>query len=185
MGADLSANLEFLKFFVRILLGASLSAATAWGQMETPATGGLPSGPRLVDPGAAQVTPTPSDRSKPSQRSRQVAPTRGPTAGKPLPLPLSERDPYLSELGTILGASQDPLEVHLCFAVKAELTNIQIGQGAALSEALALRAGYRPLFVSHGTEVEPNKFNVVVGTVDQLRNFIPDQEAKIIQKGYL
>ena len=178
-------SLKFLRFCGTMLLGAaSLSVATAWGQVETPASAGSPSGPRLVDPVSPQITPTPADRSKPLPKSRQAAPTRSPIVVKPA-VPLSQRDPYLSELGTILSASQDPLEVHLCFAAKSELTNIQIGQGAALSEALALRAGYRPLFVSHGPEPEPNKFNVVIGTVDQLRNFIPDQEAKLVQKGYL
>ena len=181
----------FLKSFGSLLFCSGLLVATGRGQPSPSPGEAQLSGPQLIAPEAVpQVTPTPAERlQKASPKSRQN-PAKGPIAAKtPIaakaPVPLSERDPFLSELGLILGASADPLEVHLCFAAKTDLTNIQIGQGAALSEALALRAGYRPLFISHGAQPEPNQFNVVVGTVDELRDFIPDQDAKLVTKSYL
>jgi hypothetical protein len=97
----------------------------------------------------------------------------------------SPRDPYLSELGTILGASERPLELHLCFAGAQYLSDVQVAQGSVLAEALALRAGYRPLLVSYGPQLEPEKFNVLIGTVDQLRNLISGQDEKRISNGYI
>jgi cellulose synthase operon protein B len=97
----------------------------------------------------------------------------------------ADRDPYLSELGAILGRSQLPLEVHLCFAGSDNLSEADVAQGALLAEALALRAGYRPLMVSYGPQLEPEKFNVLIGTVYQLRNLISDQDVKRITNGFL
>ncbi|MBV9491820.1 MAG: cellulose biosynthesis cyclic di-GMP-binding regulatory protein BcsB [Verrucomicrobia bacterium] len=91
----------------------------------------------------------------------------------------------MSDLDAILSASSEPCEVHICFAGSSDLTDLQLTHGAAISQALALRANYRPLLISHGAEPEPGKFNVVVGTVEQLRNYLTDQEAKRITKGYL
>jgi hypothetical protein len=99
--------------------------------------------------------------------------------------PSPERDPYLSELGAILGASQVPLSVHLCFAGAEKLGDLEIRWGALVAEALALRAGYRPLQLSYGPQLEPESFNVLIGTVDQLRDLIPGPDGTHIASGYI
>jgi cellulose synthase operon protein B len=107
-------------------------------------------------------------------------------AGEELPVgPLSQSDPNLSQLDQILRESDQPLKVHLCFAGGQNLGEAQIAQGAALTQALALHAGYRPLLISHGAQLETGKFNVLVGTVDQLRNYISPEDMPRIVKGYL
>jgi hypothetical protein len=102
-----------------------------------------------------------------------------------LPATTSQGDPKLSELDRILRASQEPLELHLCFAGQQELTTAQVAQGAALTQAFALHAGYRPLLISHGPQLERDKFNVLIGTVDQLRYFLPIEDADHVVKGYI
>jgi Bacterial cellulose synthase subunit len=95
------------------------------------------------------------------------------------------RDPYLSELDTILSASQTPLQVHLCFAGAQNLSDAEVAQGALVAQGLALRAGHRPLLLSYGPQLQPEKFNVLIGTVDQLRDFIPDPDGAQITNGYI
>jgi Bacterial cellulose synthase subunit len=137
--------------------------------------------PRTAPPG------TRSERPKTIPRSGASTPSPTPAAKprKSPALPLADRDPNLSDLDAILGSSTNPLPVHVCFASSVELTDVQIAQGAALIQALGLHAGYRPLVTSYGSEVVREKFNVIIGPVDQVRNFISDQEAKKITKGYV
>ncbi len=97
----------------------------------------------------------------------------------------STREPYLSELDQILSASANPLEICIRFADAEILNDYQIAQGAAIAQALALRAGYRPIHAAPEAELVPGRFNVVVGTVDQLRSEIPSADLKKIQRGYI
>lgn len=164
----------------------------------------IPVHAQMVDPSPAALRPTDSSRAATAQtapeaspnrertrillgRVRQAAPTPAlPAAEAKSPAPvLNRHEPYLSDLDAILSASAQPCELHLCFAGSPELTDVQIAQGAAATQALALRAGYRPLIVSHGPDPEPGKFNVLIGTVEQLRAYFTDQEAKRITKAYL
>ncbi|MBV9275472.1 MAG: cellulose biosynthesis cyclic di-GMP-binding regulatory protein BcsB [Verrucomicrobia bacterium] len=75
--------------------------------------------------------------------------------------------------------------VHLNFVGPQELTNVQVAQGASIVQALALWAGYRPLWVSHGPNIVEDQFNVVIGTVSDCRNFLSQQEADQITNGFL
>ncbi|MBV9997601.1 MAG: cellulose biosynthesis cyclic di-GMP-binding regulatory protein BcsB [Verrucomicrobia bacterium] len=160
---------------------------------------------QLVDPNAAALRPAdPAARGAETQaapdpsssrvrtrtvlgRIRQPSPAAAaPTADSKSAAPASGRhEPYLSDLDTILSASAQPCEIHLCFAGGPELSDVQLAQGAAVTQALALRAGYRPLIVSHGANPELGKFNVLIGTVEQLRGYFTEQEAKRITTGYL
>ena len=137
-------------------------------------------------------------RATPSASARVVRPKSAPVISSsprlPVPAavpvkspapPLVNRDPYLSDLDEILGNSDKPLPVHVCFPDKAELSDVQIAQGASISQALALHAGYRPLLPSYGPELVPDQFNVIIGTVEQTRRFLSEQEAKKITKGYV
>ena len=113
-------------------------------------------------------------------------PTPTPPAARKGPrLPLANREPDLSDLDAICGNSDKPLLVHLCFPDSADLTDIQIAQGAGVAEALALHAGYRPLLTSSSPQIVVDQLNVIIGTVDHLHNFISEQETKKISKGYV
>ena len=170
---------RFLPHLLAIEIIAALCAAN--GQNVTPS----PSLPKQAP--AAQMQSAESTQSGLGAEPIPDPPPSAPGAASgQMPLPsTSQRDPYLSELGTIFGASQQALELHLCFAGVQDLSDSQVAQGAVLAEALALRAGYRPLLVSYGPELEPEKFNVLIGTVDQLRTLIPEQDTKHISKGYI
>ena len=98
---------------------------------------------------------------------------------------IPEGELVLSGLGQIFAADTRPLELHLCFAGSGELDDMQIARGAAVSQAIALRAGYRPVYVSYGVRPVANKFNILVGTVTELGNQLSESDAKKIQHGYL
>jgi hypothetical protein len=165
-----------------MLIKTGLLATGAIAQLVTPSPTAL-----VVPQSQEPARPAPSgiraERSKAVTRGGRGAPAAKPP--KSPALPLADRDPNLSDLDAILGNSAEPLPVHLCFANTVELTDVQIAQGAALTQALALHAGYRPLLTSYGPEVVRDKFNVIVGTVDQVRNFISDLDAKKITEGYI
>ena len=145
-----------------------------------------PSSVETLKPAEPIHTPLPT-----SIRPRAKAvPTAGPTttaapARKGPLVPLANREPNLSDLDAICGSSDKPLPVHLCFPDSAELTDVQVAQGAGVAEALALHAGYRPLLTSYSPQIVPDQLNVIVGTLDQLHNFISEQETKKISKGYV
>lgn len=149
---------------------------------------------RPADPSRVTAAQTAPETSPYRERTRSILGRARPAASTPAspaadaknPAPVANRhDPYLSDLDALLSASAQPCELHLCFAGDPELTDVQIAQGAAITQALALRAGYRPLIISHGPDPEPGKFNVLIGTVEQLRAYFTDQEAKRITKAYL
>jgi hypothetical protein len=165
-----------------ILIKTGLLATGAIAQLVTPSPTALVL-PQSQEPARTAPSGTRAERSKPVTRGNRGTPIAKPR--KSPALPLADRDPNLSDLDAILGNSAEPLPVHLCFANTVELTDVQIAQGAALTQALALHAGYRPLLTSYGPEVVRDKFNVIIGTVDQVRSFISDPEAKKITEGYV
>jgi hypothetical protein len=118
-------------------------------------------------------TPLPSPRATGSALPK-------PAAGK-----ANEGGPYLSQLGQILSGSYKALQVHLNFVEPQALTNLQVAQGASIVQALALWAGNRPLWVSHGPNIVADQFNVVIGTVSDCRNYLSQQEADQITNGFL
>jgi len=111
--------------------------------------------------------------------------TTGSSVPKPAARTTNEGGPYLSQLGSILSGSTKPLRVHLSFVEPQGLANVQVAQGASIVQALALWAGYRPLWVSHGPNIVEDQFNVVIGTVSDCRNYLSQQEADEITNGYL
>lgn len=119
----------------------------------------------------------------------QLAPTpaKAPEArsGTPAKASAEGRDPWLSELNQMLSRGEQPLEVHLSFGKVEHLSETQVAQGAAITQALALRAGSRPVHVSHGPQVESGKFNVLIGTADDLKNVLPPAEVGRIRLGHL
>jgi hypothetical protein len=134
----------------------------------------------------AQISPALGQAAAKLQKaSPQMKTVPGEGIGKNPLAPISQGDPELSELDEILRSWQQPLELHLCFAGQQELTTAQVAQGAAFTQAFALHAGYRPLLISHGPQLEQDKFNVLIGTVDQLRNFLSIEDANRIVKGYI
>jgi hypothetical protein len=144
--------------------------------------------PQVAEP--ARVAPPANTRAErpkngPTTSASSHAPTPAATALKsPVP-PLVNRDPYLSDLEEILGSAEKPLPVNVCFPDKTEISDVQIAQGASITQALALHAGYRPLLPSYGSEVVPDQFNVIIGTVDQVHHYLSEKEAKKITKGYV
>lgn len=156
--------------------------APAAGQLYPPETPGVTAGtPAVLQPTPPSPAPT-SNQRRPLPRSQASPRLRATTS----PAPNSDaRGPYLSQLRTILGGSTKPLQVHLCFVGQKEITNVQLAQGASIAEALALWANYRPVLVSTGPGIEPDQFNVLVGTVDQCRNYLSAQEADKTTHGLL
>lgn len=119
-------------------------------------------------PGRAQLAPTPA----------------APFADVPADS-AAAREPFLSELSGLLSAGTKPLEVHLVFAREVALSEAQLAQGAAISQALALRAGYRPLHVSYGAQPATGKVNVLIGTADELQGRLDARDLTRLQRGYL
>ena len=171
-------------FLLVALLISAIFSPRAGAQFYTP-----PSNSR---PATEAPLTTPSARSgsslaRPKSGSRPVAATPSPLPApkKGPPVPLADRAPLLSDLETILSASDKPLAVHLWFSESTQLSDIQIAQGAAVTQALALRSGYRPLLSSYGSKLAPDQLNVIVGTLDQVGGFISPDEAKKVTKGYV
>lgn len=100
-------------------------------------------------------------------------------------LPPTSREPYLSELNRILQAGTGPLAIHLCFPAGTEFTVHRISQAAAVTQALALRAGYRTVEVSHGSDPQPGRLNVMLGTVDEIEGLLPASQIEKINHAYL
>jgi hypothetical protein len=132
---------------------------------------------------AASVRPATSGPARP--RVKAVAAATPVVIHKGPVVPLANREPNLSDLDAICGSSDKPLAVHLCFPDSAELTDVQVARGGGVAEALALHAGYRPLLTSYSRQIVPGQLNVIIGTVDQLHDFISGEEAKKITKGYV
>jgi hypothetical protein len=151
------------------------------GAVPTPAAQSLP--PRHLAP----PTDLPFSIATPHLRPTPL-PTPGATGSaqpKPAARKADEGGPYLSQLGQILSGSEKPLPVHVYFVGAQELTAVQVAQGASIVQALALWAGNRPLWVSHGPNIVEGQFNVVVGTVSDCRNYLSQQEADQITNGFL
>ena len=172
--------------FAVSILPMGLLTSVANAQFVNPAPSVVES-PPSVEP--IRTSPAPSVRTR-AKAAPVVTPTArsGATpapARKGPPVPLANREPYLSDLDAICGNSDKPLLVHLCFPDSAELTDIQVAQGAGVAEALALHAGYRPLLTSYGPQIATDQLNVIIGTLDHLHNFLSEQETKKVSKGYL
>jgi hypothetical protein len=171
------------------VLFSTVVSPSARAQLFTPPASSPPANeaPANEAPLAAPTARRGSSLVRPKSSSRPVPPTPSPSPSpkKGPPVPLTDRAPLLSDLEAILSASDKPLAVHLWFSDSAQLGEIQIAQGAAVTQALALRSGYRPLLSSYGSALAPDQFNVIIGTLDQVGGFISPDEAKKVTKGYV
>jgi hypothetical protein len=172
-----------------VLRLVGFAAVTGWlglsfatGQLYAPESPGLTAEtPAIRQPIPPTPLPTrnlhrPGPKSEASPRLRTANPA----------VPNSDsRGPYLSQLGTILSGSAKPLLVHLCFAGQKEIGSVQLAQGASIAEALALWASYRPVLVSVGSGIQADQFNVLIGTVNECRNYLSPQEADQTTHGLL
>jgi hypothetical protein len=91
----------------------------------------------------------------------------------------------LSDLIKVLSSQNAPISLNLCFAGVQDFGEAQIMQGAAIAEGLALRAGYVPVLVSHSSRLEAGKFNVLIGTVDQIAPILSPSEKQSIKTGWI
>jgi Bacterial cellulose synthase subunit len=132
----------------------------------------------LGTPASGQQIPVP--------RPGGPAPTSAPTA-TPSPTPKSLQDTpapsvpkgsRLSDFADMLLASEDPLQVNLVFPdVDGEIGEQHLVRGAAVAQALALRAGYRPLTFSYSRQPLDEAMNVMIGSVEALRLYLPAEVA--------
>jgi len=77
------------------------------------------------------------------------------------------------------------LPVHLCFPGTQVLNQLQLAQGAAVAQALALRCGYDPIVITHGNQVRPEAFNVMLGTMTELQAYLLPSEARQVNYSFL
>ena len=92
------------------------------------------------------------------------------------------RELRLSDLDSLLGTGPEPLTIHLCFAGASSLTEWEVAQGAVIAEALALRAQTVPVMVTYGPRLAAARCNVLVGTVDQVKEFLSVDDVQKIQR---
>jgi len=176
------------------LLAASLGALIATSPADSFAQLLKPAQPAVLQTGAN--TPPPVHRARlglgateqPEQAPvAQVAQVAQKSEAKPVvestaaPMQLK----FLSDLITVLSAQKQPIPVNLCFAGVQDFTETEVMQGAAITEGLALRAGYVPLIVSHSNQLERGKFNVLIGTVDQIAPILTATEKQTIKAGWI
>ncbi len=98
---------------------------------------------------------------------------------------LHESRPALDEVFKILATRQRGLSLNVWFPGVPALGNEEVAQGAAVAQGVALRTGYVPVSVSCVPGVVPGRFNVAVGTVNQLQGMLTGEELKAISNGYL
>jgi len=98
---------------------------------------------------------------------------------------LSSPTATLESIFEFLAKRQVPLRVNLWFPGVSALTDIEIAQGAAIAQGIALRTGNLPIDVTAVAGIVPGAFNVVVGDVLQLRQMLSREEAAAVSNGYL
>ena len=157
--------------FAAVLACLGLPAA---GQLYAPETPGVTAGTPSVFQ-SAPTNPSPTGKQRRLVPRSEASP-RLKSAASPAPNS-NVPGPHLSQLRTILSGSTKPLLLHLIFAGQKEITNVQLAQGASVAEAIALWANYRPVLVSTGPGIEADQFNVLIGTVNDCRNYLSPQEA--------
>lgn len=116
--------------------------------------------------------PTPPRPGTPPEFIRETTPTTRSAERRPADRTTIETDsnPYLmSELNRILsGMAPDAVRVHLTFPGAGNLSQEQVTQSAAIVQGLGLRTDLKPLFITHGSQLIPGRFNVLVGTFREI-----------------
>ncbi|MEM0965554.1 MAG: cellulose biosynthesis cyclic di-GMP-binding regulatory protein BcsB [Verrucomicrobiota bacterium] len=82
-----------------------------------------------------------------------------------------EINPFLiSNLDELLQRlTPEAVQTHLVFAGAAsELNQEQVTLGAAIVQGIGLRTDLKPMLITYGPQLEPGRFNVLVGTIDQV-----------------
>jgi hypothetical protein len=96
-----------------------------------------------------------------------------------------ESRPALDEVFKILSTRQRLLNLNIWFPGAPVLGNEQTAQGAAVAQGVALRTGYIPVSVSSTPGIVPGKFNIAVGTIEQLRGMLGEEDLRAVSNGYL
>lgn len=91
----------------------------------------------------------------------------------------------LEEVFRLLEARKKPLALNIWFPGAETLGNTEIAQGAAIAQGIALRVGNLPIVVTCTPSIVAGKFNVVVGTTNDLTSFIKENELKVEGNGHL
>ncbi len=147
---------------------------------EEPQTGVMPEFLRPPDDEAAPQAgteppppPRPDNRGAttppPAPATRPEAPAPGPS--QPLPeFAEDEFNPFLmANLDELLQSrSADSVGVHLTFPQADLLTQEQVTLGAAIVQGIGLRTDLKPLQITYGPQLVPGRFNVLIGTTDQI-----------------
>lgn len=95
------------------------------------------------------------------------------------------RNPALDEIFRALDGRKPGVQLNIWFPGVQELGNVQVAQGATAAEGIALRLGSTPVFVTSNPGITPGKFNVAIGTVDQLRGLVEERELRSNTDGHL
>ena len=80
----------------------------------------------------------------------------------------------MSNLNEILRErSSDSVRVNLTFVGAGELlTQAQVTQGAAIVQGIGLRTELKPLQITYGARLVPGRFNILIGTSNELRSVL-------------
>lgn len=152
------------------LLVTLVAAAHAWSQS---APIPVPSLNRQTPPQTQQPAAIPAPPAVPAAASQQadsqfLRQTPKPHSGL-----------ALDDLDRLLRAKPEPMRVNFVFTDTDEITESHLIRGAAVAQAVALRAGDRPLTFSYSRQPQDGAFNVMIGTTEALTLYVP---ADIIQK---
>ncbi|MGC3992123.1 MAG: cellulose biosynthesis cyclic di-GMP-binding regulatory protein BcsB [Chthoniobacteraceae bacterium] len=172
---------------VALAMLALQSPVLTWGQSDQMLLL-KPAQPAAVQAGAN--TPPPVKRARlgiamGGAPEQAAAPTQAPAAPVLAQVAPQMHLENLSDLIKVLSAQKQSIALNLCFAGTDTPDESQIMQGSAIVEGLALRADYVPLLVSHSAQLQPGKFNVLIGTVDQIAPILTPQERQNIRTGWV
>jgi len=97
----------------------------------------------------------------------------------------SDSSLLISDLNQILyNMAPDVVRVHLTFPGAGNLTQEQVTQASAIVQGLGLRTDLKPVFITHGPQLIPGRFNVLVGTLQELREVLDsDLERRMGKSG--
>jgi len=172
---------------VALAMLAIQSPVQSWGQSDQMLLL-KPTQPAAVQAGAN--TPPPVKRARlgialGGAPEQVTTPAQAPTAPVMPQAATQMRLEMLSDLVKVLSVQKQAIALNLCFAGSDTPSESQIMQGSAIVEGLALRAGYVPILVSHSAQLQPGKFNVLIGTVDQIAPILTPQERQSIHTGWV
>jgi len=87
----------------------------------------------------------------------------------------------------IAPTGKEPLPLHIVFPSTGAgtLNDVQLAQGAAAAQGIALRCGYDALTVSHGGQVRADAFNIMIGSSYDLQSYLLPSEQRQINHSFM